>query len=184
MAISNNFSSGWSRHVPREETSFDKRLRASLNGTPLDLNDPENLTAAQIRAVAELAEREDPNVQLAAELNKTGTAFCKLHAEYVDNEANAHLMRHQLKTMGVKRPTLADFEVAYAQLRESDFLKLDKKVLRQQEDEEAQRAADAFKNRHIPTEEDRYSMSLVELRRLEDSEIKQQMQRRGEEGGW
>jgi hypothetical protein len=93
-------------------------------------------------------------------------------------------MRHQIRSNGVKRATLDDFERAYTQLRESNFLKLDQKMLREQEEQAEREMAVAFKNRHIPTEEDRYSMSLADLRRLEDGEIKKLNQRIGEEGGY
>jgi hypothetical protein len=164
MAFSLTHSTGWDRRA--EQDSFHKRLRARHDGTfdQLDKNDPDNLSSQQIRAVAELAQNESATAQLAADVNTTGTAFCKIHPEYLDTDANAKLIRHQLKTNGATSPSLEDFELAYTQLCESGFLLLNEKVLEQQTDGEAQRMADAFKNRVEPTEEDLEKMSKTELR--------------------
>jgi hypothetical protein len=164
--ISNNLSSGWDRHAPRETTSFDRRLRASMDGVQLDPNDPENLTAAQLRAANELAQREDRTHQAVSACVQTGEAWLTEHPEFVKNQVNYDLMNHELLVrFGDIEWTLAHYDAAYQSLRSSNFLKLNPAVLAKQTNSDAQTRAAAERARTaIPSEEQMEGMSKAELR--------------------
>lgn len=184
---SRNFSIGsYTRHIDTPETEFDQRVRAFKDDTLDSFQDnPEFWPKEKIKAAAEMFQRHDQAHINAAEVQKTGTAWTKLHPEYVDNDANAQLMRHQLRTNGVTKATLADFDVAYEQLKESGFLKLDAKILREQEKEAAKQLAETERiRREEPSEDEMYAMPLDEIRMRDAIANQKRMQRIGEEGGF
>jgi hypothetical protein len=169
---------------------FNQRVMAFKNDDASALEDsPENWSAEKVRAAAEMFQREDKRQQDRAVTGQNGTDFVALHPEYVDSDANGQLMNHQLKTMfGDCLHTPEHFEAADQALRSSNFLAHNKAEVAKQEkaaakaraeEERARRAARAF------NEDSAYgSLSMDELRQRADEQLRQQMQRRAEEGGW
>jgi|SRR5579864_2349337 len=156
----------------------------------LDPDNPENLTAEQIRAAHTLALREDKANQDRLETQKNADAFVAEHPEWIDNQANSQLLVNQAKTMfGDGLLTVDNFESAYRYLREhTNFLALNKTVLAAQQKQAskqryaAQRAAEA---NHITnlSEAQLEALPLEEIRRLDAIERQKQMQLAGERGG-
>jgi hypothetical protein len=63
---------------------------------------------------------------------KVGDEFVRVYKEYgyVDNKANADLIKHELQQRGRwSNPTITDFETAFVVLNESGLMKLDAKKL-------------------------------------------------------
>ena len=152
-------------------------------------DDPDNvpeLTAEQVKLAYEEAARADRDTQDRAANQQTGDAFVAGHPEYVDNQANASLMQHEMNTMfGEGLHTLEHFEMAYASLRKTNFLSLDRTVLAAQAKQSAkQRYATESARIAGPTEEEMYAMPLEDIRIAHAQENQRRMQRRGEEGGW
>jgi len=184
---SRSFSVGsYTRNIQESADPFNERVRAFKDDSFDSLEDnPENWPKEKVKAAAEMFQRNDQAHINAAEMQKTGTAWTKLNPQYIDNDANAQLMRHQLRSNGVAKATLADFDLAYEQLKESGFLKLDKAELAKQEKDAAKALAEAERAHSVePSIDDLYSMPLEDLRRLDAVENQKRMERIGNEGGW
>ena len=134
--------------------------------------DFQNLPSEQALPLIREAEKQAHNQLSETERKRNADAWLILHPEFVDSERNAHLMAMQLRLNGVidGETTIADYELASRQLRESELLKLDPKVVRKQQAEELQQRADAATK--IPgsifdttTEEEMYDLPLDELKR-------------------
>ena len=156
----------YTRHLNTQDDPFNTRVRANLDGTLDSLPDtPENASAETIKKYAEHFLAEEATRVDGFRAREDVNAFLALHPEYKDTPANAALMNHELKRMGVTiNPTLEQNDAAYRSLRESNFLDLDKKVLAKQEAEAAKQRAEDFKNRHVHTEDEMNAMSMDELR--------------------
>jgi hypothetical protein len=189
MPISPSYYVG--QHAVRplnEEDEFKSRiLDAKVTGHVRDKDDanPENWSAAQVKAAAEMFQRADQKTQDRIATGENGTGFVANHKEYIDSDANAELMKHELTVMfGDVLWTPQMYEEAYESLRTTKFLALNQtedakrqKAIAKQQYEE-QRAASVE-----PSIESLYQMPLEDLRRLDAVENQKRMQRRGEEGG-
>ena len=177
-----------------DEDQFNIKTRAFI-GDPdalghLDPNDPDNLTAEQIKAAHAAALREDQAQKDRLETQANGDAFIAEHPEFVDTVANAQLLVNQMNTMfGEGLHTVDHFEQAYEHLRtKTNFLKLDNAVLAAQQRQAAKqryaqaRAASAARITNL-SEAELENMSLDEIRRLDAIERQRQMQEAGERGG-
>jgi len=150
-------------------------------------DDVPELTAEQVKVAYEAAVREDQAAQDRIETQKNADAFIAGHKEFVDNVANSQLLLNQARTMfGDGLITVPMWEQAYQYLREhTDFLKLDKKELANQQKAAARQRYEQEKLRSaVPTEEEMYAMPIDELRRRDAIATQERMRRIGEEGGW
>jgi hypothetical protein len=170
--------------VPEQEDPLNARIHASLNNTLDELPDTfENWDKDRVREAVAGLQRADVNHQASLETQKTGNAWTKLHPEYVDSDANAYLMRHQLRSNGITHARFEDFDLAYQQLRESNLLKLDQTVVNAQEIQAAKVARKKAQKATL-SEEDLYNMPMEDLRRLDSLEAHERMQRVAERGGF
>jgi hypothetical protein len=179
---SRSFSVGsYTRNIDTQEDPFNQRVRAFKDDTVPD--GPENAPAEEVRAWGEMFQRADTK-RVAIETN--AAEFLTYHPELIDNNANGQAMNRTLKAMfGDCVHTVEQFETAYRVLLANNSLALDKKVLAEQEKEAAKQRAEAQRARKVTfSEDERYSMPLEELRRLESSEIQKRNERIANEGGW
>jgi len=160
--------------VPRQETSLDAGVRKSLNGEPLVTDEDfetltQNLSADQIKVLFEKGNRSEQQKFAEAESLQNAATWVELHPEYIKNPANSALMQHQLKTNGIDNPTVQDLEVAYGQLKSSNFLKLNQAELARQQKAAAQdRAANIKADGGVFPEWDEegaYGLDLEEVKR-------------------
>lgn len=158
----------------------------------LDLNDPDNLTAEQIKAAHEAALAADRTHQNLLETQANADAFISAHGELKDSVANARLLLNQAKTMfGEDGPITVDqWEAAYQHLRsKTDFLAFNADALAKQQKEAsrqhyaASRAAEAKRIVNL-SEQQLETMSLEDIRRLDAEERQREMERIGEQGGY
>jgi hypothetical protein len=123
-------------------------------------------------------------------LRQNADAFASLHSEYLDTPENGKRFNNTLKAMfGDCAHTVEQFEAAYQVLRANNTLDLDQAEIVKQEQAATNQRNKAARDQRARdtrtyTEDEKYSMSLDQLRQLETREIQQRMQRRGEEGGW
>ncbi len=146
-----------------------------------------NITLDQLKAICIDAQiiqegRSGPEAERA---KHDATVWLSLHPEYINNDYNKKLMEHE---MGVINPTIQDLENAYQALRASDLLQLDQAEIVKQEQQAANQRAKGIKKAGGPlapmhTEDEMYSMSLEDLRKYDQIENQNRMQRQGEEGG-
>lgn len=164
------YGSSWSRHVPYETTDFDKRVRARLDGVELDQNDPQNWSKEKVKAAAEMFQREDRKLQAVNVRVANANAWLSEHPEFENTTGNVALMNHELIVrFGDVEWTLAHYDQAYASLKSSGFLKLNKAELAKQEQQSAQARAAAERVRAaMPSEDEMEKMSLTELRMREN----------------
>jgi hypothetical protein len=103
----------------------------------------------------------------ASEVQDEADAWLMLHAEWRDDIRNAKLMAAQLKANGATKPTIADFEKASRQLRESGLVRLNPVQVAKQHAKDLQRRAnEAAASIFDPTTEDQMEhLPLDELRR-------------------
>lgn len=184
--MSRNFGAGRFGNGPsvydQSQSEFDIDTRRTLDG--LGPVKPQ-LTAEQVKQAYEEALRAD-----ATRTTKSQSAdeFVALHSEFLDTAKNGQLMNETLRTMfGDCAYTTEHFESAYNVLRVSNSLDIDQaEVVKQQ-----QKAADAKRKvalkgrsdaaaRAFDPNVDYESLPLEEIRKRANEE----MQRRGEEGGW
>ena len=139
-----------------------------------------------MKEAVEGIQRADQARQDAAAERQTGDTFIAGHPEYVDNEANAKLMQHELfNRFGAGRHSLEQFEQAYEALRASNFLALNKVEVAKQQKAAAKQRYEAERARSgTPSEDELYSMDMDSLRRLDAVENQKRMERIGAEGGW
>ena len=154
------------------------------------VDDPESeLTAEQVKAAYEAAVREDRAAQDKQSSVENGRAFLAGHPEFIPTEANIQLMNHELKSRyGVREYTVAHYEEAYASLRSSNFLKLDKNVVAAQQKQAAKQRyedARAAQANHITnlSEAQLEQLPLEEIRRLDAIERQKQFELAGQRGG-
>jgi len=161
--------------VPRPESSLDAGVRKALNGQPLTSDEDfdtlaANLSPEQIKVLFNKAARSEQQKAADVESRQNSDTWCQLHSEYVDNPANAALMNHQLRTMGIENPTVQDLELAYEQLKFSGFLKLNQAELARQQKAAAQDRANGIREQGgvFPqfNESEAEGLDLEEVRRL------------------
>jgi hypothetical protein len=177
----------YTRYTPNsaEEDPFNIRVRAFKDDNMPD--GPENAPAEEVKAWADHFQREDTN-KIAQRAN--ADAFLALHPEFLDMQANAEAMNRTLEALyGDRVYTVSEFEKAYQVCRANNSLTLDEAMIVKQQQAAANERAKAARARRaaetrVFSEDEKYNMSLEELRRIEDREIQQRMQRGGEEGGW
>jgi myo-inositol-1-phosphate synthase len=137
--ISGAGSFGYGPNIHDEtQSEFDVDARRSLDGLgPVKAK----LSAEQIKQAFEEAQREDQRVTT----NKTNAdEFLSCHPEFIDTTKNAKLMNETLSTMfGDGTYTVGQFEQAFAVLRPTGVLELDKAEIARQRQEaaDAQRKA-------------------------------------------
>lgn len=189
--MNRSFSVGsYTRHVATTVDPFNQRVMAFKNDDASGLEDtPENWSADKVKAAAEMFAREDQKQQNKIASGQNADAFLASHPEFLDTQANGQLMNHQLNTMfGDGLHTLEHFEAAYQSLRASNFLNLDQKIVREQQKEAARARAEQERARIAARafdEDSAYgSLSMDELRQKADEQLRHDMQRRAEEGGW
>ena len=182
-------SGPWTRFVqnPADEDDFNQNTRRRMDG--LGPVRPQ-LTAEEVKVAYQDAVREDQAQKDRLETQKNGDAFIAGHPEFLDTTPNAQLLLNQMNTMfGKGFHPISHFEQAYNYLRtNTDFLALDKTVVASQQKQAAKQRYQAEQERIVETTFDEsadYStLSLDELKQRANDEIRNQMQRRGEEGGW
>jgi hypothetical protein len=177
------------RHVPNsaETDPFNKRIRAFKDDTVDQLPDKfENWEAPVVKEALAGIQRADQVQQARLENQKTGDMFIAGHGEYIDSVPNAQLMRHQLVTMfGDRQHSLGEFEQAYAALRESNFLALNKTEVARQQKEAAKQRYESERAKSVePSEQQLYDMPLEDLRRLDAISNQERIHREGERGSW
>jgi len=153
-----------------------------------NLDNVEELTAAQVKAAYEAALSEDQAAQDRAENQLDGDAFITAHPEVKDTVANAKLFVHEMDRMfGPGRHPITHFEAANESLKASGFLVLDQNVLAAQQKQAAKQRYKTERE-HITTEtfdeREADSLPLEELRRRADEEVRQQNRSAGERGGY
>jgi hypothetical protein len=182
---SRSFSVGsYTRNIDTQEDPFNQRVRAFKDDSLDSFEDnPEMWPKEKVKAAAEMFQRGDTK-RVAIETN--AAEFLTFHPELIDNNANGQAMNRTLKAMfGDCVHSVEQFEAAYRVLVANNSLALDKKVLAEQEKEAAKQRAEAQRARKVTfSEDERYSMPLEELRRLESSEIQKRNERIANEGGW
>jgi hypothetical protein len=188
------------RYMQHADDPFTARVMAIKNDDTSNLEDnPENWPAEKVKAAGEMFQREDTIRQNQLQSGLNADAFLAAHPEILDTKANGELFRHELNRMFGEGSllTVNEYEAAYASLRASNFLALNKaEVARQQKAADkarydAQRAQHlnnpAVKQLHeLSPEKQREldEMSLEEIRRLDTLENQKRMERIGNEGGW
>ena len=121
--------------------------------------------------------------------SQSADAFIALHPEFFDTQENGQAMNRTLQALyGDIAFTPGHFEQAYAVLKANDALDLDQSVIVQMEQAAADQRAQATREQRaretrVYSEEERYTMDLDELRRLETREIQQRNQLAAERGG-
>jgi hypothetical protein len=179
-------------HVRSQADSdqFNIKTRAAL-GDPealeqLDADDPDNLSAEQIRAAHDLAVRADATLTTRSESAEEFLALCP---EFLDTQANGDAMNKTLHALfGDVAFTTDHFLKAYEVLNATNALSLDQVVIVKRKQAEANERAKAAREKHaretrVFSESEKENMSLEELREAENREIKRRMQLAGERGG-
>ena len=134
----------------------------ALDGLPIE----------EVQTILRAGERAGQQKVNAKQSQQNANVWLTLHPEFSDSKHNAELMKLQLASNGVLEnvATVADYELAYKQLRVSGLLALDKKEVRKQQAEELQqRAAQVVKTPGSvfdqTTEEEMYNLPMEELER-------------------
>ncbi len=172
-----------------DEDQFNENTRRRLDG--LGPVKPQ-LTAEEIKVAYEEAIAADQAYQDQVASIEAGKVFIAGHPEWRNTKENIALLNHELVSrFGVREYTIPHYEEAYASLRASNFLNLDKNALAAQEKQAAKEKFNAEKARSATSAArafnpnvDYNALSLEEIRERANEEARQQMQRRGEEGGW
>ena len=114
--------------------------------------------------------REDQKQQSVAARVSNAEAWLTEHPEFVRNNANIDLMNHELlRTFGDVEWTLAHYDRAYESLRASNFLKLDSREVKKQEQAAAKAHAEGERSRNVALSQDElYEMDMHELRLRSD----------------
>ena len=176
------------RYTQTQDDPFTSRVKAILNDDTSNLEDnPENWFAEKVKAAGEMFQREDTIRQNQIQSGLNADAFLAAHPEILDTKANVDLFVHELKRMFGEGSllTVNEYEAAYASLRASNFLALNKAEVAKQQKAADKARYEAQKAQSVkPTEDEMYSMSMEEIRMRDAIENQQRMQRRGEEGGW
>lgn len=175
----------FTRHLqnPAEVDPFNVRVQAFLDDNMPD--GPENAPAEEVKKWAEHFQREDQAATNLVANQETGDAFVAGHPEYIDNKANAALMKHEMQRMfGSGLHTLENFEAAYESLRESDFLALNKTELSKQQKAAAKQRYEAERARSaMPSEDELSAMPLDEIRMRATIDNQRRMLSAGERSG-
>lgn len=181
-----SFSVGsYTRHIDTPESEFDQRVRAFKDDNMPD--GPENAPAEEVRAWGEMFQRADQKLNT---IKQNADVFIAAHPEFLDTTPNAERMNATLKALfGDVAHSIEQYETAYRVLLANNSVALDGKVLAAQDKAARdQRAAAARDQRsretRVYSEEEKESMSLDELRQVENREIQNRMRRIAEEGGW
>ena len=178
------------RLVPNsvEQDPLNQHVRAALDGTLEELPDTfEHWPADRVKEAALGFQRADDN-RIAQRAN--ADAFLALHKEFLDTQANGETMNRTLEALyGERLYTVSEFEKAYAVCRANNSLTLDQAEIVKQQQAEANQRAKAERARRaaetrVYTEDEKYSLSLEELREAENREIQKRMQQAGERGGY
>ena len=169
----------------QQQSEFDVDARRTLDG--LGPSRPQ-LTAEQIKVAYEDAQRANEKLAISSQ---SADEFILLHPEILDTDKNGQLINKMLKSMfGDVAHTVEQMEAATQALLVTDSLDIDKAevVKQQQRAIDAQRKA-AVKRRAdaaatiFDPNADYESMSLEEIKKRADEELRQQMQIAGERGG-
>jgi hypothetical protein len=175
------------RHVPNsaDNDEFNENLRRAHAGLGPVKPQP---TAEQIKTLVEEAIAADETRAINI---RHSEEFVSLHPEFLDHPKNGEQFNRTLDAMfGANRAyTLDEFERAYAVCLANNSLELDKAELVKQEQAAAKERAKAARARRaaetrVFSEAELESMSLEDLRKVEDREIQKRNQRIAEEGGW
>ena len=150
------------------------------------------LSAEQVKQAYEQALAENQQHQMTLERAADADAWKSEHPEYVDSNENASLMRHQLLTMfGDTQWSFEQFDAAFEALCASNFLKIDQKELvKKLRAAEAQRAKAARRRiaeqtaRNFNENADYSDLSLEEIKRRANEEMRTRNQRIAEDGGY
>jgi len=178
---------GYTRTVDLQVDPFDARVRAFKDDSIEALPDTfENWPKEKIKAAVEGMQRADQKQQDKLTSADNAALFLASHPEFLDTQANGQLFNHELNVMfGECLYTMEHYEAAYESLRKTNFLALNKTEDAKRQKAAAKARAEAEKAKSVePSEAELYSMSMEDLRRLSDTKSHEQMQRRGEEGGW
>jgi hypothetical protein len=175
-------------HHDADDDPLNQRINASLSGTLDELPDTfENWNKDDVREAIEGLQRAD---ERKATVNANADSWAINHPEYLDTAKNGAVFNRALNAMfGPITFTVEHFEKCYQVLRANNTLELDEGEIVKQHQAAANARAKAERARRaaetrVFSEEEKYSMSLEELRRVEDREIQKRAQRIGEEGGW
>jgi len=177
----------YTRFIPNsaDNDEFNQNVRRAHDG--LGPVKPQ-LTAEQIKAAYEEAlaadETRSVNIQNSRE-------FVSLHPEFIDNPANGEQFNKTLNAMfGANLAyTVDQFERAYQVCCANNSLELDKAEIAKQEQAAAKEHAKAARARRaaetrVFSESELETMSLEDLRTVENQAIQKRMQQLGEEGGY
>jgi hypothetical protein len=133
--------------------------------------------------------RVDEKLALTHQNSQT---FIDLNPAFVDSKANGEKMNAALKSLYGELPrafTVEEFETAYNVLRAANSLELNQAEIKRQEKAAAEERAKEVRARRasetrVYSEDEKYSMSLDELKEAENREIQRRMQKIGNEGGY
>jgi hypothetical protein len=182
--------SGFGRQLsnPADQDPLNRRVNAALTGTLDELSEEgfEFWPKEQVKEAIVGLQREDSN-KIAQDAN--ADAFLALHPEFVDIDSNGKTMNRTLEALyGERVYTVSEFEKAYQVCCANNSLTLDEaEIVKQQQSAanlraKAERARRAAENR-VFSEDDKYNMSLEELRQVENNELQKRLQLAGERGG-
>ena len=186
--MSRNFGAGSFGHGPsvyeQQQTEFDVDARRALDG--LGPSKPQ-LTAEQVKQAFEEAQREDQRIVTNA---ASADEFLALHGEFRDTAENGKRMNETLRTMfGDGAWSLAQFEQAYAVLRPTGVLNLDKAEIARQEKQAKDEQRQAANKRRTDAEARVFNpqanydnLSLEELRTRSDEALSLAGQQEGANG--
>jgi hypothetical protein len=175
------------RHIENsaDRDEFNINLKRAHDGLGPITPQP---TAEQIKQLVEEAQAAD---ETRATNKRNADDFCALHPEFLDHDRNGAQFNATLDAMfGTNIAyTLDQFERAYAVCCANNSLELDRAVLAKQEDAAAKERAKAARARRaaetrVFSEAELESMSLEDLRKVENQAIQKRNQKLGEEGGY
>jgi len=148
----------------------------------LDENDPANWPPEKIRAAGDYFARANEKLNTRT---TNANAFLARHPEFVDTDRSGRTL-HAL--FGDEAFTDEQYEIAYNACRANNAVDIDQGEIVKQKQAEANQRAKAERARRaaetrVYTEDEKYNMSLQELRQVEDQEIKRQFELEGQRGG-
>jgi hypothetical protein len=172
-----SFSVGnYTRTIDTQIDPFDQRVMAIKNDDASNLEDTfENWPAERVKIAAEGFAREDQRQQDIATTKQNADIFLAGHPEVLDTQANGELFNHELSRMfpGVALHPIEHFEQAYASLRASNFLALNKAEVAKQQKAANKQLYDAERAQSVtPSEDALYQMDMQELRMRADGVIR------------
>src|SRR5260370_3170058 len=151
-----------------DDLVINERHAARTAVTPLSPEDIalETLPTEELTNLLKGRDHADQRRVDFSKSQRAGDAWITQHKEYKDTKVNALLMRQQLATNGVleSSATVADYETAYNQLRDSGLLALNQTEINKQHQETLrQEATEALHESVEPSEDEMYAMPMAEL---------------------